>query len=408
MSKKDNLSQTSNWLESTQAVHAGENRNRPYHSLIDPIVQTSTYVFDDYDDIQQFIKEQNEGLPTDRLDYGRYGNPTVRVVEERLAALEHGESALLFASGMAAVTTTLLSFLSSGDHIILTDDCYRRTREFGINFLKRFGVDSSVVPMGDYAALEAAIQKNTRFIISETPTNPYLRVLDVERVASLAKKHGIKTLVDSTFATPFNLRPLDYGIDLVVHSGTKYLSGHHDILSGVVVGSAEDITLIRDHVCTLGPVADPQNAYLLLRGLKTLALRVRHQNDSAFQVARFLENRPSINTVYYPGLESHPDHDVAVQQMHGFGGVVSFTLNANLEQTARFIDFLKIPFITPSLGGAESLVNQPSLMSYYSLSAAEREEIGIHDNLVRYAVGVEDAEDLINDLAQALDQFESK
>jgi cystathionine gamma-synthase len=262
--------------------------------------------------------------------------------------------------------------------------------------------------MGDYAALEAAIQKNTRFIISETPTNPYLRVLDVERVASLAKKHGIKTLVDSTFATPFNLRPLDYGIDLVVHSGTKYLSGHHDILSGVVVGSAEDITLIRDHVCTLGPVADPQNAYLLLRGLKTLALRVRHQNDSAFQVARFLENRPSINTVYYPGLESHPDHDVAVQQMHGFGGVVSFTLNANLEQTARFIDFLKIPFITPSLGGAESLVNQPSLMSYYSLSAAEREEIGIHDNLVRYAVGVEDAEDLINDLAQALDQFESK
>ncbi|MAT41275.1 MAG: cystathionine gamma-synthase [Anaerolineaceae bacterium] len=408
MLKKDNLSQTSNWLESTQAVHAGENRNRPYHSLIDPIVQTSTYVFDDYDDIQQFIKEQNEGLPTDRLDYGRYGNPTVRVVEERLAALEHGESALLFASGMAAVTTTLLSFLSSGDHIILTDDCYRRTREFGINFLKRFGVDSSVVPMGDYDALEAAIQKNTRFIISETPTNPYLRVLDVERVVSLAKKHGIKTLVDSTFATPFNLRPLDYGIDLVVHSGTKYLSGHHDILSGVVVGSAEDITLIRDHVCTLGPVADPQNAYLLLRGLKTLALRLRHQNDSAFQVARFLENQPSINTVYYPGLESHPDHDVALRQMHGFGGVVSFTLNANLEQTARFIDHLKIPFITPSLGGAESLINQPSLMSYYSLTPAEREEIGIHDNLVRYAVGLEDAKDLINDLAQALVKFESK
>ena len=408
MSKKNNLFQTSNWLESTQAVHAGENRNRPYHALIDPIVQTATYVFENYDDIQQFILEQNEGLPTDRLDYGRYGNPTVRAVEERLAALEHGESALLTASGMAAVTTTLLSFLASGDHIVLTDDCYRRTREFGIDFLRRFGVESSVVPMGDYIAMEKAIRKNTRFIISETPTNPYLRVLDVERVASLAKKHGIKTLVDSTFATPFNLCPLDYGIDLVVHSGTKYLSGHHDILSGVVVGSSEDIALIRDHVCTLGPVADPQNAYLLLRGLKTLALRVRHQNDSALQVSRFLETQPLINTVYYPGLESHPDYDVAVRQMHGFGGVVSFTLNGNLEQTARFIDSLKIPFITPSLGGAESLVNQPSLMSYYSLSASEREEIGIQDNLVRYAVGVEDAEDLIKDLAQALVKFEAK
>lgn len=408
MTKETNPSQPADWLESTQAVHAGEKRNRPYHTLIDPIVQTSTYVFDDYDDIQQFIKDQNEGLPTERLDYGRYGNPTVRMVEERLAALERGESALLFASGMAAVTTTLLSFLSSGDHIILTDDCYRRTREFGINFLRRFGVESSVVPMGDYAALEAAIRSNTKFIISETPTNPYLRVLDVERVVALAKKHDIKCVVDSTFATPFNLRPLDYGIDLVVHSGTKYLSGHHDILSGVVIGSAEDVALIRDHVCTLGPVADPQNAYLLLRGLKTLALRVRHQNESALQAARFLETSPFVETVYYPGLESHPDYDIATKQMHGFGGVVSFTLKADLEQTARFIDTLKIPYITPSLGGAESLVNQPSLMSYYSLSAAERQEIGIQDNLVRYAVGFEDVEDIINDLALALAAFEKQ
>ncbi|PKO11815.1 MAG: cystathionine gamma-synthase [Chloroflexi bacterium HGW-Chloroflexi-10] len=393
---------SNDWCDSTRSVHAGEVRQKPYHSLIDPVVQTSTYVFDSYEDIQQFIYEQNNAIPSERLDYGRYGNPTVRVVEKRLAALEGGQAALMFSSGMAAVTTSLLSFLASGDHIILTDDCYRRTREFGINFLRRFGVESSIVRMGDYAGLEAAIRPNTRFIISETPTNPYLRVLDVERVADLAQRYDLKTLIDSTFATPINLRPLDYGIDLVVHSGTKYLGGHHDLLSGVVIGAQEYVDVIRDHVCTLGPVADPQNAYLLLRGLKTLALRVRHQNDAGMQVAQFLAQQPQVEEVFYPGLPSHPDYATASKQMKGFGGVVSFTLRANLEQTARFIDTLKIPYITPSLGGAESLVNQPALMSYYSVSAEERAAIGIKDNLVRYALGFEDASDLIDDLQQAL------
>ncbi len=397
-----------NWQDSTRSVHAGEKRNKPYHSLIDPIVPTSTYVFDDYDDIQQFIADQNNGNPGDRLDYGRYGNPTVNVVEERLAALEGGAAALLFASGMAAVTTTLLTFLSSGDHIILTDDCYRRTREFGINFLRRFGVESTVVVMGDYVGLEAAIRPNTRFIISETPTNPYLRVLDVERVANLAQQHGIKTLIDSTFATPLNLRPLEYGIDLVVHSGTKYLGGHHDLLSGVVIGSEADVAIIRDHVCTLGPVADAHTAYQLLRGLKTLAIRVRHQNESGLLMAQFLEQQTMVEQVYYPGLPSHPDYAIASRQMSGFGGVVSFTLRADVEQTARFIDTLHIPYISPSLGGAESLVNQPALMSYYSLSAQERADVGIKDNLVRYALGLEDPQDLIADLQAAFQVLEKK
>ena len=395
-----------NWQDLTRAVHAGETRNKPYHALIDPIVPTSTYVFDDYDDIQQFIADQASDSPGDRLDYGRYGNPTVRIVEERLAALEGGESALLFASGMAAVTTTLLSFLSSGDHIILTDDCYRRTREFGINFLRRFGVESTVVAMGDYAGLEAAIRPNTRFIISETPTNPYLRVLDVERVAALAKLHNIKTLIDLTFATPLNLRPLEYGIDLVVHSGTKYLGGHHDLLAGVVIGSAEDVAVIRDHVCTLGPVVDAHTAYQVLRGLKTLAIRVRHQNESGLRVAGFLEQQPLVEQVYYPGLPSSPDYEIAQRQMKGFGGVVSFTLRADSEQTGRFIDRLQIPFISPSLGGAESLVNQPALMSYYSLSEEERAAIGIKENLVRYALGLEDSQDIISDLKQAFQYLE--
>ena len=393
---------------STRSVHAGEQREKPYHSLIDPIVPTSTYVFDSYEDICQFTLDKNQAVPTDRLEYGRYGNPTIRAVEQRLAALEGGEEALLFASGMAAVTTTLLTFLKAGDHIIFTDDIYRKTREFGQNFLNRFGVESTVVAVGKEDELESAIQKNTRLILSESPTNPYLRVVDIEKLVEIARKHGLLTLIDATFATPINLRPLEYGIDLVLHSGTKYLGGHHDLLSGVVIGRKELVDSIREHVNLMGAVADPYNAYLLLRGLKTLALRVRHQNQAAMQLAEYLLTQPLVEQVYYPGLENHPDHAVAIRQMNGFGGVVSFTLRADLERTARFLDHLKIPYITPSLGGAESLVSQPALLSYYSISAAERAAWGIKDNLVRYALGIEDIQDLIADLQQAFDWLQNQ
>jgi cystathionine gamma-synthase len=386
---------------STRCVHAGEQREKPYHSLIDPIVPTSTYVFDSYEDICQFTLDKNQAVPTDRLEYGRYGNPTIRAVEQRLAALEGGEEALLFASGMAAVTTTLLTFLKAGDHIIFTDDIYRKTREFGQNFLNRFGVESTVVAVGKEDELESAIQKNTRLILSESPTNPYLRVVDIEKLVEIARKHGLLTLIDATFATPINLRPLEYGIDLVLHSGTKYLGGHHDLLSGVVIGRKELVDSIREHVNLMGAVADPYNAYLLLRGLKTLALRVRHQNQAAMQLAEYLLTQPMVEQVYYPGLENHPDNAIAKRQMSGFGGVVSFTVRADLERTARFLDHLKIPYITPSLGGAESLVSQPALLSYYSISAEDRTAWGIKDNLVRYALGIEDAQDLIDDLHQA-------
>ncbi len=393
---------------STRSVHAGEQRQKPYHSLIDPIVPTSTYVFDSYEDICQFTQDKNNAVPTDRLEYGRYGNPTVRAVEQRLAALEGGEEALLFSSGMAAVTTTLLTFLKAGDHIIYTDDIYRKTREFGLNFLQRFGVESSVVAMGDYDALESAIRSNTRLILSETPTNPYLRVVDCEKLVKIAKKYRLVTIIDATFATPINLRPLEYNVDLVIHSGTKYLGGHHDLLSGVVIGRKELIDPIREHVNLMGAVADPHNAYLLLRGLKTLGLRVRHQNQAAMRLAEFLLTQPLVEQVYYPGLNNHPDHDIAKRQMSGFGGVVSFTLKTDLEQTARFLDRLQIPYITPSLGGAESLVSQPALLSYYSISAEDREAWGIKDNLVRFALGTEDAEDLIADLQQAFDWLQEQ
>jgi cystathionine gamma-synthase len=386
---------------STRSVHAGEQREKPYHSLIDPIVPTSTYVFDSYEDICQFTRDKNQAVPTDRLEYGRYGNPTIRAVEQRLAALEGGEEALLFASGMAAVTTTLLTFLKAGDHIIFTDDIYRKTREFGQNFLQRYGVESTVVAIGNEEELKTAIRGSTRLILSETPTNPYLRVVDIERLVEIAKQNGLLTIIDATFATPINLRPLEFGVDLVIHSGTKYLGGHHDLLSGVVIGRKELVDPVREHVNLMGAVADPHNAYLLLRGLKTLALRVRHQNQATMQLAEYLLSQPLVEQVYYPGLTNHPDHGIARRQMSGFGGVVSFTLRTDLERTARFLDRLQIPYITPSLGGAESLVSQPALLSYYSISAEDRAAWGIKDNLVRYALGIEDAQDLIDDLHQA-------
>ncbi len=388
---------------STQAVHAGANRKKPYHALIEPIVQTATYAFDDLADIQAFIAAKEQGKVT-HDDYGRYGNPTVQAVKSRIAALEKVDSALLVSSGMAAITTALLALLQSGDHIIITDDCYKRTREFVESFFSRYGVTCTTVPMGNLEFLKAAITPKTRILVTETPTNPYLRVVDIDQLVQVARDHNLLTLLDTTFATPINLRPAEYGVDLIVHSGTKYLGGHHDLLAGVVAGRKDLIEQIREHLGMLGGIISPQNAFLLGRGLKTLALRVRHQNNNAQQIAEYLECHPGIEQVWYPGLLSHPDHEIASRQMEGFGGVVSFTIRGTLEETAAFIDRLHLPYITPSLGGTESLINQPALMSYYTLTSAERQAIGISDSLVRFALGIEDAEDLIADLDQALRQ----
>ena len=388
---------------STRVVHAGEKRVKPHHAITTPIVQTSTYTFTDTQDLVDYMEAKLWGDETERQEYGRYGNPTIAAAEAKLADLDSGEAACLFSSGMGAVTTTLLSLLSSGGHVILTDDCYRRTRQFVTKFLARYGVEATQVPMGDYEALEAAIQPNTKVIVSESPTNPYLRVLDLKKLVAIAKKHNLKTIIDSTFATPINQRPLEFGVDFVIHSATKYLGGHNDLLAGVVVGSDYMIGAIKETQAMLGDVSDPHTAYLLIRGLKTLELRVERQNQTADKIAHFLAKHPAVRRVYYPGLVSHPDYEVAVEQMTGFGGVVSFELETDLAGTGRFIDELKIPYIGPSLGGVESLVEQVALVSYYELSTEERAEIGISDSLVRLAVGIESADDLLADLAQALD-----
>ena len=390
---------------STRAVHGGSRRTFAHHALTTPIVQTATYTFEDTADLCGFMEARMWGGAKDRSEYGRYGNPTVTEAEAKIAALDSAEDALLFSSGMAAVTLVLLSFMASGAHLVITDDAYRRTRQFCTKFLKRYDVAATVVPAGDYESLEAAIQPNTRLLISESPTNPYLRVLDLERVAHIGRRHGVKTLIDATFATPVNQCPIEFGIDLVLHSATKYLSGHNDLLAGSIAGSEPLIALLRQQLWMFGAVLDPHNAYLLIRGLKTLALRVQRQNETAQRVAEFLEAQPAIARVWYPGLASHPDHEVAVRQMSGFGGVVTFEVRGDLKTTSRLIDALQIPIIAPSLGGVETLIEQPALMSYYELSAEERLAVGIKNNLVRLSLGVEDADDLIADLGQALERI---
>lgn len=388
---------------STRAVHGGVERRKAFNSLTTPIVQTATYTFSDTQELVDFMERKTWGDGDDRGEYGRYGNPTVAAVEKKLAALDGGDDAVLYASGMSAVTSLLLTVLPAGSHIVMTDDCYRRTRQFCLTFLKRLGIETSVVPMGDYAALEAAIiPKKTRFIISESPTNPYLRIADLERIADLGRKYRVRTLIDSTFATPVNQRPLEWGIDFVLHSATKYLSGHNDLLAGVITGRGDRIKALKDARGVLGGVVDPQNAYLLDRGIKTLGVRVQQQNRNAQAVAEFLEAHPAIERVWYPGLKSHPDHAVAAEQMTGFGGVVSFEVAGDLRSTGNFIDRLRIPYIAPSLGGVESLIEQPAIMSYYEQSTEERLALGIKDNLVRFAIGIEDTDDILNDLAQAL------
>jgi cystathionine gamma-synthase len=382
---------------STRAIHAGEDRARYADSITTPIVQTATYVFKDTAEIEAYTKGGKE-----RFEYGRYGNPTEQVAERRLAALEGAEACVLFTSGMSAITTTILALVRAGDHIVITDDAYKKTLEFCSSYLERFGVGCTIVPFGRYEALDAAVRPRTRFIFSESPTNPYLNIFDLDRLHKIARRHKVLTLIDSTFATPANQRPLEWGVDVVIHSCTKYLGGHNDILAGAVLGRRALIEPIRDLHKGLGGVIDPHCCWLLLRGLKTFALRVAAQNETAMKVARFLEGHPVVRRVYYPGLESHPQHAIARRQMSGFGGVVTFDVKGGLAGAERFLDALKLCFIAPSLGGVETLITHPASVSYYSHTRKERYALGITDTLIRLAVGVEDADDLVADLDQAL------
>ena len=381
----------------TRTVHAGEARRKYADSITTPIVQTATFTFANSKDIEEYTKKGKE-----HFEYGRYGNPTASIAERRLANLEGAEDCVVFSSGMSAITTAILSLVKTGDHIVITDDSYKKTLEFCQSYLKRFGVECTILPFGDYDLLDRSIRKNTRFIFSESPTNPYLNIFDLVKLKKIADRHHVLTLIDSTFSTPFNQRPLEFGIDLVLQSATKYLSGHNDLLAGAVLGRRELIDEIRALHKSMGGVIDPHGCYLLLRGLKTFALRVKLQNATALKVARFLEGQPAVKKVYYPFLESHRHYHIAKEQMLGGGGVVTFELKGNLQTSKRFLDGLKLCYIGPSLGGVETLITHPALVSYYDYSRAERYKLGITDTLLRLAVGIEDEDDIIGDLAKGL------
>ena len=381
----------------TSSVHGGELRQQEANAITTPIYQTSTFWFQN----SQEVIDYQEGK-TDREEYGRYGNPTWRAVERKLSELEGGEESILFASGMCAATTTFLALLPSGSHMIVTNDCYRRTRQFIEEYLHRMGVEVSIIEPSNLSAFEAAIRDNTVLFFTESPTNPYLRVTDVSAFAEVAHAHDVKLIMDSTFATPVNHRILEEGADLVIHSATKYLAGHNDLLAGTVTGAREIVEPIRKALGVLGGIIDSHGAWLLLRGLKTLSLRMERHNTNGAAMARFLENHPKIRKVWYPGLESHPDHEIAKRSMSGYGGVVTFEIEADLEGAMRFIDSTRIPYQAPSLGGVESLIELPVTMSYWDYKPEERESWGITDSLVRLACGIEAEEDLINDIDQAL------
>jgi cystathionine gamma-synthase len=383
----------------TLAVHAGEARQKPGDAITDAIFCASTYTFADTQSVIDYIEQQQS-----REEYGRYGNPGERVAERKLAALEGGEEAVLFSSGMAAMVGLLMAKLNAGEEVIFFDECYHRSREFCNKHLSRFGVTTRQVTACDYRAMEAAITPKTRLLVSESPTNPHLSCVDLERFAEIGRKRGIDTLIDATLATPYNLRPIDAGIDFVLHSATKYLGGHNDLLAGVVIGAKDKMEPVRNLRGIMGAINGPQNAYLLNRGLKTFELRMQRHNENGMMIAEFLAGHPRVERVYYPGLPTHPYHDLARKTMRGFGGLVTFLVkDGDWRATADVVDAVRIPRIAPSLGGVESLIEQPLVMSYYQCTAEDRQRFGIPDNMIRLSCGVEDASDLIADLSQALD-----
>ena len=385
--------------DSTLAVHGGEAHQKAQNSITDPVVMASTYTFNDTQAVIDYIEQKQA-----RGEYGRYGNPNESVVEKKLAKLEGGQDAIVYASGMAAIVGVVMAKLSAGDEVVFFDECYHRSREFCAKHMSRFGVVTRQVEACNYEAMEAAINKNTKLLVSESPTNPHLSIVDMERFAAIGKRHNVETLIDATLATPHNCRPLEFGVDYVLHSATKYLSGHNDLLAGVIIGNTEKLDDIRYLRGILGSINSAHNCYLLQRGLKTFDVRMERHNQNGQAIAEFLETHPRVEKVYYPGLESHQYHDVAKAQMRGFGSLITFELrDADWRATADVVDRCRIPKIGPSLGGVESLIEQPMVMSYYELPAEERASYGIRDNMVRMAVGIENTQDLIDDLKQALE-----
>ena len=380
--------------QETEAVRGGTSLHKKNGPMATPIYQTSTFEVTD-------SQEQVRATNTDRF-YTRYGNPTHTVAESAIAELEGTDAALLFSSGMAAITTSILSMVKAGDHIVAQRDIYGGVTKFLSQWLPKLGVETTFVDTNDFEQHERAIRENTKIIHIESPTNPTAKLVDLDKIAALAKKHGLISTIDSTFSTPVNCRPAEWGIDLVLHSGTKYLGGHADIICGIAAGRRELIDRIHHVRTTLGCCMDPHAAFLLLRGIKTLAVRVQRHNENALRVAEFLNQHPKVTRVHYPMLKGSPHYELAKRQMVGGGGVLSFEVDGTGDDACRVAEALNLFTLAPSLGGVDSLVTIPVLTSHAMIAPELRRKMGVTDQMIRLSVGIENADDLITDLEKAL------
>ncbi len=373
----------------TIAIHAGERPDKAFGAVSAPIYQTSTFAFEDVG-------------KTKGYDYSRTANPTRKILEDTIARLEGGKAGFAFATGMAA-ETTVMHLLKAGDHVVSGDDIYGGTYRLFQNVMKDLGLEFTFVRMDSRQKIETAIKPNTRMIWIETPSNPLLNIVDIEMVADIAKKHNILTVIDNTFATPYLLKPIEYGIDLVVHSTTKYLNGHCDVVGGAVVTTTDALTeRVQFLLNAMGTCASPFDCWLVLRGIETLAVRMKQHEENAQAIASYLNKHPRVKRVYYPGLPSHPGHEIARRQMKGFGGMVSFEVKGGTAAAINFQKKIKIFTLAESLGGVASLADHVATMTHASMPKEVREKVGITDELIRLSIGLENVDDLIEDLEQAL------
>lgn len=383
----------------TISIHGTDDKNHPEKALNPPIFMTSTYVFDSIEDAKGVMNFERPGYV-----YTRGNNPTLKLFEKKITALEEGSDAVAFSSGMAAISSTLLSLLSPGDNLVVHKTLYGSSFSVTHKVLPKYKIECRTVDFGDSTALEKAIDKKTKVFYFETPSNPNLSIININEVSKIAKKHGIKVVVDNTFATPYFQRPLTLGADIVVHSATKYICGHGDALGGVAIAKDKDFTqmLKFDYMCEFGGVMSPFNAWLMLRGMKTLGLRMRQHEQNALEVAKFLENHPRVKKVYYPGLDSFPDHMLAKKQMDGFGAMMSFEVKGGLKEAKKVVNNVNLIKLAVSLGDCETLIELPAAMTHLGYPKEKLNEFGLTESMIRLSVGIENTQDILNDLERAL------
>jgi cystathionine beta-lyase/cystathionine gamma-synthase len=381
---------------STRSVHEAEPYDEQTGSLTTPIYETSTFGFAKAEEVPRAVAGRRGYV------YSRWDNPTVVRLEKKLAAFEHGGDGAAFSSGMAAISTAIFSFLKKGTHVLGIKDLYGGTYALLHDILPDLGFDTTLVESSDFGALERGIKKNTGVVYIESPTNPTLKLVDIQKAAKLAHSSGALLMVDNTFASPINQNPIDFGADVVLHSVTKYINGHADLIAGAAVANKGNTHRIKMMRRDFGGTLDPIPAWLILRGMKTMAIRVRQQNATAMVLAEFLSTHKKVAAVHYPGLKTHPQHQLAKKQMKGFGGMLSIEIKGKTRDAMRFTESLKVATLAASLGGVETLVSQPYNITHTQMSVKEREETGIPETLVRVSVGIEDADDLVSDFRRAL------